>query len=295
MSQMSLELIGIVAALASALAWAVGLILLKKVSDDVSALGLTLVTGLLGLLLLGGWLLATDPGPMPRRAIWILGLSGLLGFAAGDALFFAALSQLRAHLVVLFGLLGQAFTVVLAVVWLGEVVTPLKWLAIALMVGGVAAALWKAEEEEQEGRSTTRGVVCGLASVAVISVSVIIAKQGLEQVSAAQGTFVRMLWGTAGVAVLGLASGRTMAWLKPFGRPEVLGRVVVAAVVATFGGFWLFHVALKNIDVAVANPLASVEPLFTLPLAALFLGESISRRAIAGSAVAVAGAVLLCL
>jgi drug/metabolite transporter (DMT)-like permease len=288
------ELIGIVAALGSALAWAVGLILLKKVRDDVSALGLTLVTGLLGLLLLGGWLATTDAGPMPRRAIVILGLSGLLGFAAGDALFFAALGQLRAHLVVLFGVLGQAFTVVLAVVWLGEVVTPPKWLAIAMMVAGVAAALWESQEEEEEGRSTTLGVVYGLASVAVISVSVIIAKQGLEQVSAAQGTFVRILWGTAGIAALGLVSGRTLAWLEPFRRPEVLGRVLAAAVVATFGGFWLFHVALKNVDVAVANPLASAEPLFILPLAALFLGESISRRAIVGTAVAVAGAVLLC-
>lgn len=286
--------IGIVAALASALAWAVGLILLKKVRDDVSAMGLTLVMGLLGLCLLGAFLAVTDAGPMPRRSIVILGLSGLLGFAAGDALFFAALGQLRAHLVVLFGILGQAFTVVLAVVWLDEAVTPLSWMAIALMVGGVAVALWH-DEEQEEGRSTARGILYGLGSVAVISVSVIVAKRGLEQVSAAQGTFVRVLWGTAGIAALGLVGGRTRAWLEPFKRPEVLGRVVAAAVVATFGGFWLFHVALKNIDVAVANPLASTEPLFTLPLAVLFLGESVSRRAIAGTAVAVAGAVLLCI
>ena len=65
--------------------------------------------------------------------------------------------------------------------------------------------------------------------------------------------------------------------------------------VVTFGGFWLSLLAIKNLDVATANTLIATEPVFVLPLAAVFLRQKITGRAVAGTSVAVVGIILLCL
>ena len=61
----------------------------------------------------------------------------------------------------------------------------------------------------------------------------------------------------------------------------------------TFGGFWLSLVAIRYADVSIASTLNSTEPLFVLPLAAFFLKERISFRAVLGSVATVAGIALL--
>jgi len=162
------------------------------------------------------------------------------------------------------------------------------------VVGGVFGAMVRADPDAEQRSSTTRGVVFGVLSAVTMAVSIVIAKVGLEAVSAAQATFTRMLWGAAGIALFGLVRGQVGAWVSPFRDRSLLGKLLLAVMVGTFGGFLLYHLALKNADVAVVNPLAATEPLFTIPLAALLLSEKITRWAVLGSVVAVVGAVLLC-
>lgn len=289
---MSAQFIGISAALGSALAWAVGLILLKMIKQDVPALGLTLITGTIGTVLLGMFMLLTGYTEIQWWPFVVLGVSGVLGISLGDTFFFEALGGLSAHLVVLFGVLGQAFTVVLAVLFLGERISALQWLGIAMIIGGVTGAMYDGAMER--GRSTLRGIIFGNLSVVANSASVIVAKVGLAALPAVQGTFVRMLWGALGVALVGLATGRLGGWIRPFGDASTLKKSTAATLVGTFGGFFLFHLSLKNVDVAIASPLSSTEPLFALPLAAIFLAERITVRPVVGTVVAVVGAFLLC-
>jgi drug/metabolite transporter (DMT)-like permease len=110
-----------------------------------------------------------------------------------------------------------------------------------------------------------------------------------------QATFVRMAAGTLGIFLLGGATGRLGAWMNPFTELRVALRFFVAVCVVTFGGFWLSLLAIKNLDVATANTLIATEPVFVLPLAAVFLRQKITGRAVAGTSVAVVGIILLCL
>ena len=62
----------------------------------------------------------------------------------------------------------------------------------------------------------------------------------------------------------------------------------------TFGGFWLSLLALNHVPVATANTLNSLEPVFVLPLAAIFLKEKITLAQIVGTLAALAGVIVLC-
>ncbi len=290
---MELRFIGIIAALTSAAAWAMGAILYKKLGEKISSLGMNLVKGALSLVLLAAALTLSGIEHIGIDTFMLLGISGLLGISLGDTFFFAALRKMEAHVLVLLSLLGQVLTVLLAVFFLQELVTPYMWTGITMVLIGIAAVLYTKLSSGEKGGGSA-GIVYGLLSVVCMSTSVIIAKKGLASVSALQATAIRMLWGTLGLLAWGIATGQLKEWLSPFLKERFLiKRISLAVCVVTFGGFWLFHVALKYIDVSIANTLNSTEPLFIIPLAAVFLKEKITRNAVIGTIISVCGIVIL--
>jgi drug/metabolite transporter (DMT)-like permease len=115
----------------------------------------------------------------------------------------------------------------------------------------------------------------------------------MASVSAIEATVFRTLGGVAGLALWGTFRGGLEASIAPFRSLTLTRELVAAVLVSSLGGFWLFHVALKHIDVATASTLNSTEPLFVLPLAAVFLKEKVTRQAVVGALVSVGGIVLL--
>jgi drug/metabolite transporter (DMT)-like permease len=73
---------------------------------------------------------------------------------------------------------------------------------------------------------------------------------------------------------------------------STLWRVALLGIV-TAGSSVLFVTSVKWADVAVAAVLSSTAPLFALPLGLIFLGERVTRSALAGTALAVTGVALI--
>lgn len=291
---MDLRAIGITAALGSAASWAVGSILFKRLGESISPLAMTLAKGAVSVVLLALTLVFTGYQGVEPQPLLLLILSGLLGIALGDTFFFEALQDLGPHALVLLMMLGQVFTVILAVLFLGETPTLYVWFGIVLVVLGIGIVL-SANLSGEKQALKWRGIAFGLLSVLCMSVSIIIAKKGLESISTIQATFIRMLSGTVGILFFGMATRRLVRWAIPFKDPKLLWFFLVSVCVVTFGGFWLSLVAIKYVDVAIANTLNSTEPLFILPLGAIFLKEKIGFRAVVGTGITTAGIVFLCM
>ncbi len=293
----AIALIGVGIALGSAAAWAVGSILFRRIGDDASPLGMNLGKGLIGLVLLGGVLLAVGPEPLDTRTLFYLGTSGIVGIALGDTFFFMALMRLEPRMTLLLGTIGQVLTVLMALLFLGERPAPLAWAGIALVLGGVTWVMFEQLDDEDQDtvHKRTRGVFYGLAAAVCMSVGIILAKVGVESVSALEATFVRLAFGMAGLALYGMLTRNLLVWLTPFRSPVLLRKIFVAVLVVIFGGFWLSILALKYIDASLATILMSTEPLFILPLAVFILKEKVSLRAVVGAFVAVGGVVLIVL
>jgi drug/metabolite transporter (DMT)-like permease len=283
--------LGILAALTSAASWALGSVLFKKLGDQLTPITLTFAKGVVGTVFL-----ALALGPSGFHAIelpelMMLALSGLLGIAIGDTLFFKALGNLGAHAIVVLLTLGQVFTLLLAVIWLGERPSAAEWLGIGFVIAGVTLVLWVRLSEN--GTSRLVGVAWGLAAVVCMAVSTIIAKEALAITDSVQAAFVRMLAGTIGIFLFAAPTRQLIGRLAPLKQPGFAGFFLLSVAVVTFGGFWLSLFAIKKVDVTIANTLGSTEPLFVLPLAAFLLKESIKPAVVAGSTLAVAGIILL--
>jgi len=297
MPELSLNALGCLAALGSAVAWAVGSILFRRIGDEASPLGMNLGKGILGLLLLGVALLVVGTTPMSARTVFFLALSGVVGIALGDTFFFMTLVRLDPRLTLLLATVGQVATVFMAMFFLGERPGAMAWVGIPLVLGGVTWVMAEQMPHEDRGGRSWKlgGIGWGLLASVCISSGFILAKVGLEDVSALQGTFWRFAFGMIGLGMFGWVKGDLVTWLRPFTSLALLRRIVLAVLVITFGGFWLTMVGYKYTHASVATVLMSTEPLFILPLARIFMDERITPRAVVGSLVAVAGVVCIVL
>lgn len=286
------RIVGIAAALLSAASWALGSVLFKMLGDRLRPIVLTFAKGVVGAVLLG---VVLGPGGAQGIEGWplvLLILSGLLGIALGDTFFFMALRNLGAHAIVVLLTLGQVLTVLLALIWLGERPGFGEWLGIILVTVGVTLVMW-VRLSGDEGASTLPGVLWGLAAVICMAVSIIIAKEALENTSSLQAAFVRMVAGTFGIFLFGYATRQLGGELKPLLEPKFAGFFLLSVAVVTFGGFWLSLLAIEKTDVAIANTLGSTEPLFVLPLAAFVLKETITALTVFGCVLSVIGVGLI--
>lgn len=288
---MDQRLIGVAAALISAASWALGSILFKRLGDRLPASALTLAKGAVGTTILGLLVLCVGSAPVDGRSMLMLVLSGVLGIAVGDTLFFKALGNLGAHAVVVLLTLGQVFTLLLAVIWLNERPAPLDWAGIAAIVAGVSLVL--SAQVSEGGSSRMVGIGYGMGAVICMSVATIIAKEALAVTDSVQAALIRIFAGTIGISLVLLPQRRSLLVLKPLANLKFAAFFLFSVVVITFGGFWLSLFAMKTVDVTIANTLGSTEPLFVMPLAAILLKEAIKPIAVAGTCLAVSGIVII--
>jgi drug/metabolite transporter (DMT)-like permease len=287
------HIIGVCAALGSAASWAVGTILFKGIGTHISPAAMTLVKSLLSVLLLAlglifvGWSKVSFPS-----LCWLI-LSGLIGIAAGDTFFFAALRRLPVHKLIVLMMLAPGITLIMAILLLGEMPTPMAWLGILMVLLGVTLTLVADLRPDDNPEKAPFGLAFGLLSILCMAISVIIAKLGLGSVPAFQATFLRMTAGFVGILGVGLVKQQFKGWLEPLRHGNLKWRFLVAVAVVTFGGFWLALFSLKRLEVSVANTLLATEPLFALPLSMWWLREHPLALAWAGAAVALPGAFLL--
>ena len=100
---------------------------------------------------------------------------------------------------------------------------------------------------------------------------------------------VRLSVGALGLGIWLGAMGRLAAAVTPMKEPAKAGRIVLATATGTYIGIWLSAYGLLHAEVGVASTLNATSPIFVLPIAATMAGDRISRRAIAGAVIAVAG------
>ena len=291
---MNLAIIGIGAALTSAASWAIGSILFKKIGEKVSPFGMTLSKGILGILLLGFVYAVNGFDFIPLNAAGMLFISGIIGIAIGDTLFFASLQYLGPKVQIIFFMMGQVMTAMLGLLILKEMPLLLQWIGILVTLMGAAAVLWKKIFSNSENKKTgVRGLMFGLLAMFCFSISLIIAKQAMISVSALSAVLIRITAGTAGMLIYGLIKRKVKTWLNPFRDLKMVVFFIVSVSIVTFGGFWLSLVALKLLDVAVASTLGATEPLFVLPLALIILKERIALTEFIGAVLTACGVIII--
>lgn len=221
--------------------------------------------------------------PMPRgRTLVGLGLMGGLGYVGQSLAFFTALTMANAGLVALLLYLHPAIVAVLSALLLRERLTRLRGGAVMLALVGTAFTVGPSLD------ARPLGIVLGAASALIYSGYIMAGTKLLKNVAPLAGSAVIMV--SAG-AVFGIVAAADRIALPS----NVAGWVGVAGV-ALFGTVFAvtaFLIGLAAIGPTTASVLSTFEPLTTVLLAALVLGEALDLWIAIGGACILTAAIVL--
>jgi len=290
---MPIEWIGILAALASAASWAFGTVVFDRLGKEIPYAGITFLKGAFSIVLMGA--LAVWGGGLvdvSLRDFAYLALSGIIGIAIGDTLFFRSLQDLGAKTQVLYFMLGQVVTMLLSFLLLGDILSLQEYVGALILLIGIVIVTWGKQEDHPNKQ---RGIILGFLSILCFSVSTIMVKVAIGGIDVVSATFYRMVFGTLSVMFVGVTSRKIGGWVAPLRKGSTLALFILNVVVITLGGFLLSMLAIKCISVSLASVLSATEPVFVLLLAFLINRERPTRRELAGAAISIVGLLIIIL
>jgi len=294
--------LGEVLSISSAASWAAGVILYRQLGEMLPPLTLNFLKNLLVLGMLVpvvGWLYAAHPPQMGLAQIALCLLSGVLGLAIADTLYFSALNAVGAGRMGVIGNFYSPFVLTLSFAFLDERLNLTQGLGFVLVSAGVMlvarpASGWRGID----GHAQRRGTLLGVTAVALMAVGIVLVKPILEREPLLWVTGLRMLGGLAGMLVIATLRGQ-LAQLLPT-RKQLAGRkplhwptLVLAAFIGQGLSMLLWLGGYKYTKASVAAVLNETSSVFILLFAAWWLREPITRRGGVGVTLTMAGIVCM--
>jgi len=282
------------------MAWAVAVILFRMGGERIGPIPLNLYKNLIALPLFAVTLLCLGQTSWPEAQpgdTAILLTSGVIGIALADTLFFVALNALGASRLAVVGASYPVWVILLSVTFLGEAFALPQWGGCALVVAGVVLASLP-EKATPGGGPRGRlllGVAVGIASVALMAGSIVIAKPVLERAPVVWSSTLRLGAGAAVLLIYGLLSPTRRELMGPW-RPGPHWKVILpASLGGTYRAYMVGRGGAKYAPVSIASVLNQLHVIYTAILAALFLGEKMTARKGIAIALAVGGSALVVL
>lgn len=284
--------------LASGLAWSVGIILFRVSGRKAAPLALNIFKNALSLILVVPTMIMFGRSFSPEVPAGVLGLfilSGVLGIAVSDTLFFASLNRLGASFLAVIDCFYSPFVIVLSFAFLGERMTAVQGLGAVLVISAVltVSRSERGPAAQASGRDRVVGIIYGILSMLFVAVGIVIVKPYLMSVSAYWATFVRLAGGLAGLLLILPFHRSRGALLAPLARLENWKAMVPAAVFGTYLSLLLWMGGMKYTQVSLAAVLNQLNTVFTVVLAALFLKEGLTARKVLAVLLAFGGALLV--
>lgn len=288
--------------LGCALAWAVGVIIYKRLGEQLPPLKLCLLKNLIVLVLIvvsvlvlasplpESFGLARLPYPaLTTTSILITLASGVIGIAVADTLYLRALNLLGAGRMGVVGNLFSPFVIALSFVFLDERLTPLQFAGFALVMAGIVLVNVAPTQTHADAASQRTGLILGAVSVALMAVAIVMVKRVLETEPFWWIVLLRVSGAVLGLLALAAVSPSMRSMLRAPGQPTRWRVLIAAAFVGQYLSMTLWLAGYKYTDASVASVLNESASIFIVIFAALFLKEALDRRRVAGVVVTFAG------
>jgi drug/metabolite transporter (DMT)-like permease len=249
--------------------------------------GVSLTTLLFLRFLLAGIVLAAWSGlrglRWPRgRDFWLLVGMGGLGYVGQAYCYFAALRHASAGLVALLLYLYPALVTILSALLLKRRIGSGRAWAVAVALLGSALTVGG------ELHSGWLGITLGVGAALIYSGYILVGEGVMQRVAPQVAATIVILAAATVYGGLAIAEGLALP-----GTAEGWLAVAAIALFSTLLAILGFFKGMEKLGAADASTLSTLEPLITLALAALILGEAVTALQLAGGALILAAVVYL--
>ena len=280
-------------ALGSALCWAVAVILFRS-APSLSPFAMNLFKNVFALGLFGLTLLVTGGGLGEHpTAEWAqLALSGVLGIAVADTLFFAALQRLGPSRLAIVECSYAPSVVLLSAIFLGEPVGLPLVAGAGLVAGGVVLG---SLERRPLGEVDRKGALLGVSAILSLATGILLARPILAHSALLEVTLIRLLAGVGGQLLYAALHRRPAEDFAAFRSRAAWPALIPASILSTWLAMLLWLGGFKYTAASVAAVLNQTTTGWVLLLARVVLGEPLTPRRLGGALLAASGALLVLL
>lgn len=291
------SIFGISIALISTLSWALCAIALKKLGENIDPIGMTTVKAILASILLCLIIFFTgETYNIGIDKITAVAISGILGIAVGDSLFFASLNRLSPLMLSIILFVGpDLFSGIFGFIFLKEIPSILSWIGIFAILIGLSCFIFSIQKKAVESKTKITGVIFALLSLICTAYSMVIIKPVLNDIPIITATMYRMLFSAVILLLFGLFTKKIFVWKQSLNDKSYNIKLAGTLSLATIGGFWLSLIAIKHCKLIITSSLMSLEPLFILIISILFLKYSPKRKEIIGLISVFLGIFFICI
>ncbi len=285
---------GEIAALTTALSWAIAARLFRQLGGSFSALSMNLWKGLFTVAVLTVVILFFVPlSSLPAEAYaWLL-LSGVIGIGIGDTFFFLALRRIGDSQTVLVAeTLAPIFAALLAMVWIAEWLSWQQWLGVALVIISVDMVI-KSKRRFATEIVPSVGYLYAVIAAVCQAIGAVISRDILTgyDIGAAEAANWRLIGGVIVVALFMLI--RREKWLPKSSEPaKMWGMFAIATLLGTVFAMYFQMLGFANAKAGIVQTLIATSAVFSLGVAAV-MGEKIHRSTVGWSLAALAGVAVL--
>jgi drug/metabolite transporter (DMT)-like permease len=274
--------------------------LFKRSGDTVGPLALNLFKNVVGIVLLALTLLAMGEGfgalrEYPAVDIYILILSGVLGIAIADTVFFYALNMVGVGTVSIVECSYSPFTILLSWLLLNEQLTTAHYVGGCMILAAVYISSKHDDVVRRPRRQVIGGVLLGVSAMAMIAAGIVFAKPVLEaqQFPLIWAATIRLVFGTLALAALTLASPKRRTYWRAF-RPSAVWRdSIPASIMGSYFSMVFWVAGFKYAAASVAAILNQTSVIFALILASIILKEPFTRRKLWSVVLGTLGAIVM--
>jgi drug/metabolite transporter (DMT)-like permease len=286
---------GEILAAASGLAWAVAVVLFRISGRTIHPVGLNLAKTVLALAVMVPTLLVLGEPlapAVPFATTGLLLLSGILGIAVSDTLFFYALNRLGASLTAIVDCFYSPFVIALSFVLLGERLTLVQLVGAALVLSAVLTLSKEGRLEKIGRKDLALGILFGVLAMFFVAFGIVMVKPVLGSVSVYWSTFVRLAGGSLALAVLVPFLRNRRAILAPLLELRNWKALLPASFFGSYLSLILWMGGMKYAQASVAAVLNQLNTIFIVIIAAIFLKERLTGWKILAVILAFVGAYL---
>jgi len=283
--------------LGAALTWAIAVILFRKSGETVHPIALNVFKNTLAIVLLFPtiWL----SGGIAFRDVtgyeyFMMFLSGALGIGLSDTLFFMSLNRLGAGMSAIINCLYSPFIITLSMIWLGESLSDMQLVGVAMIVSAVLTATTK------KGARLSRtdlcwGIIFGILALAAMAVGIVMIKNILDKTPTLVASQLRLIGGMMALVIVLLLHPKRRRILGSLNSVGSWKYMLPGSLIGTYVTLVFWMAGMKYAQVSVAAALSQLSNIFVFSLAIVFLSEPMNIRRIIGIILGVSGALIVIL
>ena len=219
--------------------------------------------------------------PRGRNLAVLVGMGGI-GYVAQSFCFFSALNHASAGLVALLLYLHPFMVTLISAAVFGHRLTALRLGAVLAALVGSALTIGF----DLSGQPL--GVLLGISAAMIYSIYILVGSRVLGKEDPFAAASVVMLSAAASFGAIVMTGGARF--------PESSGgwvAIVMIALLCSVAGIVFFFVGMQRLGPSDSATLSTLEPVVTVVLAAMFLGESIVVNQVIGGAIILTAVVIL--